>query len=132
MQEKLGVGIVVDNKPGAAGMIAAGETVRAAPDGYTLFLGNASALAITPQIYRKPPLDAPRDFVAVSLVSSTDFVLATNPQTPAKNLKEYLDWARTKQPLLMGTSRAEFARTIQDDTARWGKVIAATGFRADE
>ena len=103
LQERLGVGIVVDNKPGAAGMIAAAEAVRAAPDGYTLFLGNAGDLAITPQTYRKPPFDAPRDFAPVSLVSSTDFVLVTNPQTPAKSLKEYLDWARGKQPLLLGT-----------------------------
>ena len=103
LQQQLGVSIVVDNKPGAAGMIAAGELLRAAPDGYTLFLGNASDLSITPQTYRKPPFFAPRDFMPVSMVSSTDFVLVTNPQTPASGLKDYLEWAGSKQPLLMGT-----------------------------
>lgn len=103
LQEQLGVSVVVDNKAGAAGMIGAAEVLRAPADGYTLFLGNASDLSITPQTYRKPPFSPTRDFTAVAGVSSTDFVLVTNPATPASDLKNYLAWARDRKPLLLGT-----------------------------
>ena len=92
-----GQGVIVDNKHGAAGLIAASEAARAAPDGYTLMLGETGQLSIAPSSYRKLPYDPQKDFVPVSQVVSADFALLINPQkVPAKNVKEYVDWAGSR------------------------------------
>ena len=100
-----GVGVVIDNKPGAGGLIAASEAARAAPDGYTLLLGVTGNMIIAPASYRKLPYDPLKDFVPVSQVVSNDFVLLSNPgSVPARNVKEFVDWS-TRQPkgIFMGT-----------------------------
>ena len=82
------MGVIVDNKPGAGGLIAATEAARATPDGYTLMLGETGQLSIAPSSYNKLPYDPVKDFAPVSQVVSADFVLLVNPQkVPAKNVK---------------------------------------------
>lgn len=99
-----GQSVVVDNKPGAAGLIAATEAARAAPDGYTLMLGETGQLSIAPSTYNKLPYDPVKDFVPVSQVVTTDFVLLVNPQkVPARNAKEFTDWSRQQKNLFMAT-----------------------------
>ncbi|WP_298929536.1 tripartite tricarboxylate transporter substrate binding protein [uncultured Ramlibacter sp.] len=97
-------GVIVDNKAGAGGLIAASEAARAAPDGYTLMLGETGQLSIAPSTYSKLPYDPKKDFVPVSQVVSADFALLVNPQkVPAKNVKEFVDWSRTQKGLFMAT-----------------------------
>jgi len=97
-------GVIVDNKPGAAGLIAASETARAPADGYTLMLGETGQLSIAPSTYNKLPYDPKKDFVPVSQVVSADFALLVNPQkVPAKNVKEFVDWSRGQKGLFMAT-----------------------------
>ncbi|MES2399109.1 MAG: tripartite tricarboxylate transporter substrate binding protein [Pseudomonadota bacterium] len=104
LSEAWGTGVIVDNKPGAGGLIAATEAARAIPDGYTLMLGETGQLAIAPSSYNKLPYDAQKDFVPVSQVVSADFAFLVNPlKVPSKNVKEFADWSRQQKGLFMAT-----------------------------
>ncbi|MGJ7519206.1 Bug family tripartite tricarboxylate transporter substrate binding protein [Variovorax sp. LT1P1] len=97
-------GVVVDNKPGAGGLIAASEAARAAPDGYTLMLAETGQMSIAPSSYNRLPYDPVKDFVPVSQVVTSDFVLLVNPQkVPSKNVREFVDWSKQQKGLFMAT-----------------------------
>jgi tripartite-type tricarboxylate transporter receptor subunit TctC len=107
MQEALGQPVIVDNKPGAGGMIA-GEFVAKSPaDGYTLFFTANSPLLHAPIIFNRPAYQWDKDFAPVSSVSFTPIALLVHPSVPAKSVKELLDLAR-KEPgrLTMATPSA--------------------------
>ena len=98
------LGVVVDNKPGAGGLIAASEAARAAPDGYTLMLAETGQMSIAPSSYNRLPYDPVKDFVPVSQVVTADFVLLVNPQkVPSKNVREFVDWSKQQKGLFMAT-----------------------------
>ncbi|MGE8319920.1 MAG: Bug family tripartite tricarboxylate transporter substrate binding protein [Comamonas sp.] len=94
LQEALKQQIVVDYKPGAGGMLAATELSRAAPDGYTLMLANTGPFAIAPHLQAKQPYDPLRSFSYIGQISQGSYIAVTRPDHPAKNLKEFVDWAR--------------------------------------
>jgi tripartite-type tricarboxylate transporter receptor subunit TctC len=116
--------VVIDNKPGAGGLIAASEAARAAPDGYTLLLGVSGNMVIAPASYSKLPYDPLKDFVPVSQVVSNDFVLLSNPsKVPARNVKAFVEWSSQQpQGIFMGTFGAgtpgHFAAYIFGDAVR--------------
>ncbi len=98
------IGVVVDNKPGAGGLIAASEAARATPDGYTIMLGETGQLSIAPASYNKLPYDPVKDFVPVSQVVSSDFVLLVNPQVvPSRNVRDFVEWSKQQRGLFMAT-----------------------------
>jgi tripartite-type tricarboxylate transporter receptor subunit TctC len=88
--------VIIDNRPGANGLVAAELTVSAAPDGYTLFMANIGSHAINPALYKNIPYDAVRDFAPVSQLGSTANVLVVHPSTPAKNLQDLIALAKAK------------------------------------
>ena len=94
LQEALGQQIVVDYKPGASGMLAAGELARATPDGYTLLLANTGPFAIAPYLQAKMPYDPIKQFTYIGQISQGSYIAVTRPDHPAKSLKEWVDWAR--------------------------------------
>jgi tripartite-type tricarboxylate transporter receptor subunit TctC len=85
--ERLGQPVVIDNKPGASGMIGADMVAKAAPDGYTL-LANASIHVINPSLYAKTTYDAIADFAPVSNLADVPLVLAANSKLEARSVKE--------------------------------------------
>lgn len=90
----LGQAIVVDNKPGAGGSIAAMEVVRAAPDGYTLLFSSNSAMASNVALLKAMPYDPRKDLAPVAAVGDNALVLMVRSEHPAKNIKEFLDHAK--------------------------------------
>jgi len=86
--------IVIDNRTGATGTIAAGMVARAAPDGYTLLMGHASTNTVAPALYGKLPYDPIRDFAPVTLAGSVPHLISVHPAVPAKTVKELIALAR--------------------------------------
>lgn len=94
--EGLGQTVVIENRAGAGGNIGAEVAARAAPDGYTLFMGHVGTLAINPALYRKLPYDPIRDFAPITLAIASPLMLVVPPSLPAKTLKDVLALARTR------------------------------------
>lgn len=102
---ELGHQVVVENKPGANANIAADFVAKAAPDGHTLFLTTAGAVAISPALYEKMPYDAFRDLAPVTLVVNTDEVLVVSSSNPSNNVPEFIAAAKQrKDGVTMGSS----------------------------
>jgi tripartite-type tricarboxylate transporter receptor subunit TctC len=99
LQARLGQPIIVENKPGATGVIGNREVARAPPDGYTLLLGNAGALTIPAAMNANYPLDLVRDFTPISLSAEFAGVMMVRKGLPT-TLKEFIAYAKTRDGAL--------------------------------
>ncbi|MEY4711611.1 MAG: hypothetical protein RIS88_1061 [Pseudomonadota bacterium] len=105
-KKNTGQALVVDNKPGGSGIIAAQIVMQAPPDGYTLLLSNTSMLTINPYTFAKLPYDAEKSFKHVTGFLGASMVMAVNAaNVPANDVKEFIAWARTQPG---GASYASF------------------------
>ncbi|WP_137179895.1 tripartite tricarboxylate transporter substrate binding protein [Roseomonas sp. AR75] len=95
MQAELGQTIVVDNRPGAGGIISAEFVARSAPDGHTMYLLTTSNMA-APAFFRTIPFDVAKDFVPVGRMVWYDHVIAVNPQLPVRDLTELIAYAKAR------------------------------------
>jgi tripartite-type tricarboxylate transporter receptor subunit TctC len=86
--------IVVENQGGGGGTIAAGDVARAAPDGYTLLLGNTSIMVLNPAIMAKVPYDPVKDFAPISVLAISANGIMVHPSVPAKTLQEFIPYAK--------------------------------------
>ena len=91
LEKPLGQPLVVENRGGAGGTIGAALGAKAAPDGYFLTFGSTSTHVVAPSVYPKLEYDPVKDFAPISLVAVTPYLLAVNPQVPAKNVKELVE-----------------------------------------
>ena len=96
LSEKWGQPVVVDNKPGAAGMIGAELVSRAKPDGYTIMMANAQVAAINPSLYKKMSYNAETAFTPISLVAELPLVLLVNSQLAPTSTKDFIALAKSK------------------------------------
>ena len=94
MQEDLGQPVIVENRPGAGGMLAAEYVKNAQPDGYTLLVGAAGAMTIIPAISVKPPYHGTRDFTPLSMVAAFPLILAVKADSPVKTVPELVNWMK--------------------------------------
>ena len=96
LAESLGQAVVIENKPGASGNVAAQQVKRAPADGYTLFLTSV-AYAVNPSLYANAGYDPFNDFIPVILGPSTPNLITVNPAVPAKNLQELIALAKKEK-----------------------------------
>ena len=94
--EALGQPVIVEDRPGAGGMIGLDLVAKSPPDGHTLVIGALGPLAMNPALYPKTPFDPVQDFAAVSLLATGPVVIAVHPSIPARNVKELVELAKKR------------------------------------
>src|SRR5437016_7464268 len=96
MSELLGQPIVIDNRPGATGTVAAGQVAKAPPDGYTIMMGHVSVNAIAPSLFANLPYDVNRDFAPIALAAAVPHLVVVHPSVPVTSLKELVAYLKTQ------------------------------------
>lgn len=96
LSEAIGQPVVIDNRAGASGTIAADMTAKSAGDGYTVLMGQSTSIVIAPQIYQKLNYDTLRDLKPVTMVAEVPNVLVVHPSVPASSVKELIAFAKAK------------------------------------
>jgi len=94
LQEALGQQVIVEYKPGAGGVLAAGELTRAAPDGYTILVANIGPFVLAPNMVSKKPFDPQKDFTYIHQTSGSGFIAAVPANHPANTLAEFIAWSK--------------------------------------
>src|SRR5678810_96273 len=94
LQKGLGQPVIIENKPGAQGIIAADLAAKAAPDGYTLMMGPSGPMTINPATYSKLPYDPVRDFAPISMICSFPLIVTVDPKLGIHNVKELIAYAK--------------------------------------
>jgi tripartite-type tricarboxylate transporter receptor subunit TctC len=94
LQDGLGQTVIIENRPGAGGALGARAAATAAPDGYTLFFGNTSTLAVIPAVSRNAGYDPVKDFAPVASVSESYMILVVHPDAPWHSVREFVAYAK--------------------------------------
>ena len=113
LSRRLGQQFIVENNIAGAGLVGAQQAAKSPPDGYTLFMGSASAMASNPVMFKSLPYDPVKDFVPVAgLVDNGPYVLAVHPDVPAKNFVEWVALAKARPGKLSFAADAGLAGII--------------------
>jgi tripartite-type tricarboxylate transporter receptor subunit TctC len=96
LAERLGKPVVVENRPGAGGIVASELTAKAPPDGHTLYMATASSLAHNPILFAKLPYDPVKDFAPLTLLVTSPFMVAVHPSNPVNSVRELITMVKAK------------------------------------
>src|SRR5207247_7163908 len=94
LSKQLGQSVYVENKPDGAGTVAMQDVAKSPADGHTLILGHVGTLAVNPYMLKNQPYDVNRDFMAVTLLAKVPNVFVIHPDVPARNFREFVDYAK--------------------------------------
>jgi tripartite-type tricarboxylate transporter receptor subunit TctC len=96
LSELLGQAVVIDNRPGATGTVAAGQVAKSTPDGYTIMMGHVSVNAIAPSLFANLPYDVNRDFAPIALAAAVPHLVVVHPSVPVTSLKELVAYLKAQ------------------------------------
>ena len=94
LQKGLGQPVVIENKPGAQGIIAADLAAKAAPDGYTIMMGPSGPMTINPATYSKLSYSPTKDFAPISMICQFPLIVTVDPKLPIRNVRELIEYAK--------------------------------------
>lgn len=120
MSQSLGQPVIIDNKPGADGMIAGGDVARSAPDGYTVFFATSTQISALPSLRKSVPFD-PLELTPIAGIGNFSFFWAVHPSLPVKSLKELAEYGRANPGKLNAGSSSATATIAPTLLASAGK-----------
>ena len=128
--ERLGHPVIVENRPGADGIIGAEYVAKSDPDGYTIFVGTDGQMVLNVGLYKKLPYDPVSDFAPISRISSTPVMIVVHPSLPVHTIKELIALAKAKPGELFYASGAPVFRvTTEMFKAQTGTNIVHVPFK---
>jgi len=131
MQKGLGQAVVVENKPGAQGIIAADAAAKATPDGYTIMMGPSGPMTINPATYSKLPYDPLRDFTPISMICSFPLIVTVDAKLPIHSVKELIAYAKANPGQANYASSAGiFQITTEMFKQRTGTAIEMVNYKS--
>jgi tripartite-type tricarboxylate transporter receptor subunit TctC len=123
--ERLGQTVIIENKPGANGIIGADFVAKAAPDGLTVLVGGASVNVVNPNVYKTLPYDPVRDLLPAARIGLLPFMLVVNPSVPANNVAELIAYAK-KNPGKLSYGTPNSATLVGMETFKRGAGVDIT------
>jgi tripartite-type tricarboxylate transporter receptor subunit TctC len=129
LQEAFGQTVVIENRAGALGSIGAQEVARASPDGYTLLMGTNTTQAASVAMLKNLAYDPAKDFAPIIRTTTTAMVLVVKPDFPAKNLGEFMDYARAHPNMTAGYGSGASQISIGQLQSRGGLSVIAASYR---
>jgi tripartite-type tricarboxylate transporter receptor subunit TctC len=129
LQDTLGQTVVIENRAGALGSLGAQEVARSAPDGYTLLMGTNTTHAANVAMLKNLPYDPVKDFAPVIRTVTTAMVLLVKPDFPAKNLAQFMEYARARPNITAGYGSGASQISIAQLQARGGISVIAASYR---
>jgi tripartite-type tricarboxylate transporter receptor subunit TctC len=129
LQDSLGQTVVIENRTGALGSIGAQEVARSAPDGYTLLMGTNTTQAANVAMLKNLPYDPAKDFAPIIRTITTAMVLVVRPEFPAKDLAQFMDYARSHPNITAGYGSGASQISIGQLQTRGGMSVIAASYR---
>jgi tripartite-type tricarboxylate transporter receptor subunit TctC len=129
LQDALGQTVVIENRAGALGSIGAQEVARSAPDGYTLLMGTNTTQAANVSMLKNLPFDPAKDFAPIIRTVTTAMVLVVKPDFPAKDLAQFMEYARAHPNITAGYGSGASQISIGQLQTRGGLSVIAASYR---